>query len=168
MKKSWSIKYIVVVILFVIWVFLQFIIGFTFTPTGSMSPTIAVGEHLSDISLCSKIAYKSSEPQRGDIIVFWSDELDDYLCKRVIGLPNETVSFKNGYVYIDGVLLDESSYLGVDVETNCVDTFTIPNGSYFCLGDNRENSVDSRFWLQPYVSKSQIYMKVLKIFKTNF
>ena len=121
-------------------------------PSASMEPTLKTG----DWGFANGLAYVFNEPERGDIVVFYSDELNEILIKRVIGLPGDTVSFYDGYVYInDGLVYEE--YIGSDIETNSyVSDFIVPEGSYFLLGDNREHSNDSRYWNNPYISKNKI------------
>ncbi len=134
-------------------------------PSSSMEPTLKVG----DWGFANGLAYVLHEPQRGDIIVFENAELNETMIKRVIGLPGETVSFYDGYVYInDGLVYEE--YIGSDVETNsAVQDFIIPDGCYFVLGDNRADSYDSRFWTTPYVTRNHIIAKwVIKCFNINF
>lgn len=113
----------------------------------SMHPNFPDSEYL----LTQKVSYYTGSPQRGDVIVFQppiSDE--DEFIKRIIGLPGEKVSVKGGKVYINGILLKES-YL-TDVYTadgNFLsegEEFTVPDGQYFVMGDNRPHSSDSRSW----------------------
>ncbi len=125
--------------------------------SGSMKPTIMTGEY----GLVDMIAYRNREPQRGDIISFHSDEYDKEFMKRVIGIGGDEITFHNGYVYINGIVCDESAYLDEDIETNCTKTFTVPEGTVFVLGDNRENSNDARYWDNPYISIDSINGKVL-------
>ncbi len=84
-------------------------------------------------------------PQRGDVIVFRypQDPSRDFI-KRVIGLPGDTVQIVNGTVYVDGTALDEPYINGVSHAN--YDQTVIPAGNYFVLGDNRNNSSDSRSW----------------------
>ena len=106
----------------------------------SMDPNLHTGQWI----LVNKLAYKSGEPQRGDIIVFNNPLPSDtvkVLIKRVIGLPHERVEVKNGNVYIDGRKLIESY---IDVSTNRNVDKTLDADHYFVLGDNRGNSSDSR------------------------
>ena len=81
-------------------------------------------------------------PKRGDIISFKNK--DKTLIKRVIGVAGDQIEFHDGYVYLNGKKLDESAYLGSYVKTYCAETFLVPKGSVFVLGDNREYSADSR------------------------
>lgn len=125
-------------------------------PSESMEPTLMVH----DWTIADRRAYRDRAPERGDKIIFYSHEEEESMCKRVIGLPGETVSFVGGRVYIDGEPLDESAYLDEDVMTECQDTFVVPEDSYFLLGDNREISLDSRFWEEPYISIEDIQSRI--------
>ena len=85
----------------------------------------------------------SNTPQRGDVIIFKvpGSESETYV-KRVIGLPGETVQITNGIVHINGLALDEPYVNGTPYGSNAA--VTVPSGSYFVMGDNRNNSDDSR------------------------
>lgn len=80
----------------------------------------------------------------------WPDNQEVEYVKRVIGVPGDVVDIRNGKVYVNGNELNESSYLPEDVRTESFGTinfpYTVPDKSYFVLGDNRENSFDSRYW----------------------
>ncbi len=156
---------LVVVVIAAIYIFRFVLIPFT-CPSESMQPTIEAGSW----GFFNGIAYAFKAPKRGDIISFYSKELGEMLCKRVIGLPGDTVSFYDGYVYINDSLVYEE-YIGEDVETNsAINEFVVPKGCYFVLGDNRENSYDSRYWDDPYVKKSAIkgkWMTTLLHFDTK-
>ena len=146
-----------VIVAIVAFLAFKFVLIPGYVPSESMNPTLKTG----DWGFANGLAYIIHEPERGDIIVFESDELNEILIKRVIGLPGDTVSFYDGYVYInDGLVVEE--YIGSDIETNsAVQDFIVPDGCYFVLGDNRENSLDSRFWNNPYVSKKDIKGKYM-------
>lgn len=111
----------------------------------SMDPSFADGEYL----IANKLTYKFSTPQRGDVIIFKRTETDDYI-KRIIGLPGDVVSIKDGKILINGELLDESAYLSSSVYTNGGTylkeggSIKVPQGQYFVCGDNRQHSSDSR------------------------
>ena len=105
----------------------------------SMTPTIVEGQHI----FINKIAYLLNTPCRGDIIVFNPTHRNSEipLIKRVIGLPGETISVKNGIVYIDNSPLDEP-YL-IEVPKYGLIDIIVPENHYFVLGDNRNSSYDS-------------------------
>ncbi len=106
----------------------------------SMQPTLVSGEYV----VINRLSYRLGSPQRGDIIVFHfpRDPKEEYI-KRLIGLPGDEVEVKNGSVYVNGQLLDES-YLNVKMDY--YGTWRIPAGQLFVLGDNRNNSSDSHDW----------------------
>lgn len=114
----------------------------------SMQPNYLDGEFL----LTDKVSYRFNQPQRGDVIVFKApvNEEDDYI-KRVIGLPGERVSIRDGKVYINGKLLDEN-YLSPTLYTNAGmflpndREVLVPENHFFVMGDNRPYSSDSRSW----------------------
>lgn len=132
-------------------------------PSGSMEDTLAIGDHL----LVSKFMYgtkvpfstnrilKIRDPRRDDVIVFEypEDPSKDFI-KRVVGTPGDVVEGKDKKVYINGKLYENphERHKEKDVipkEMNPRDTFgpvTVPTGSYFVMGDNRDRSYDSRFW----------------------
>lgn len=137
--------------------FFTVVVRNTVIASGSMEPTLMTG----DIALYNKLAYEITDVQRGDIIAFWSDESQAFLAKRVIGLGGDTIEFHDGYVFINGFLADESLYLDENVETNCSKSFTVPEGCVFVLGDNRDNSLDSRYFLNPYIPLEDIEGKYI-------
>ena len=119
---------------------------------GSMNPSFNVraGEfHLGDYIILDLLSYRFSEPSRGDVIVFSRDKK---LIKRIIGLPNETIELKDDKVVItqaDGDSYElEEPYVNQTMGkiTYASKTFILKEGEYFVLGDNRNNSYDSRFW----------------------
>ena len=117
-----------------------------------------------DYMLVSKQSYRVHDVERGDVIVFKSDLLTDdgdqkLLIKRVIGLPGEEITIRDGQVYIDGEALTEG-YLKDGVTDGDIDT-VIPEGQYFCMGDNRLVSIDSR---KPEVGPIEKHRIVGKVF----
>ena len=115
----------------------------------SMYPTFSDKQYI----LTSIIALKLGPPKIGDVIVFKSpnDPEKDFI-KRVIAIPQDTVSIKNGDVYVNGKLLDQSAFLKPAVKTfggsfmHEEEAITVPSGSYFVMGDHRAGSSDSREW----------------------
>ncbi len=107
----------------------------------SMEPTLENDQFL----VVNKLDYRLHEPQRGDIIVFRDPRADDRkLIKRIIGLPGEEIEINNGNVYINGYALDEPYIRSLGRYSQV--SRTIPDGQYFVLGDNRNNSSDSHNW----------------------
>ena len=86
------------------------------------------------------------------------DDPDTECIKRLIGLPGETIEVLNGEVYADGVLLD-NSFVNGPQNRRGDGTYVVPEGCYFFLGDNRNNSNDSRYWDDPYVPLENIRAK---------
>lgn len=114
-------------------------------PSGSMEPTIAVGNRV----LAEKIAYRFVRgPRQGDIVVFDDPEAQlPELIKRVIAVGGQTVDLKNGSVYVDGVKQNEPYTYGkpsVPLDPEIKFPVTIPAGYVWVMGDNRTNSGDSR------------------------
>lgn len=114
----------------------------------SMYPNFHDGEYL----LTDKISYRLGSPKKGEVIIFRAPRNEEYdYIKRIIGLPGDVISVKNGKVYINNSLLVES-YLPEDYQTfggnfageNQV--VIIPENQYFAMGDNRSHSSDSRDW----------------------
>ena len=122
----------------------------------SMQPNFPDGEYL----LTDKVSYRFREPKRGEVIVFEAPQTQgEEFIKRIIGLPGELVSVKEGAVFLGGKKLDEL-YLGQGVVTlsgNFLkegEEVFIPQGEYLVLGDNRLHSSDSRAW--GFVAKAKI------------
>jgi signal peptidase I len=106
----------------------------------SMQPTF----HTSERVIVDRVTMLFSGPSRGDVIVLDSPETsDELLIKRVIGLPNETVTIREGRVHIDGKLLNEPYVLGYCSYRSCNGNWDLGPDQYFVLGDNRSHSLDS-------------------------
>ena len=162
----------IIIALIVAMVLKTFVFANAQVPTGSMLNTIQEGDRI----IASRIEYNFHEPERYDIIIFkFPDDVAahkedpsvkvQYYVKRIIGLPGETVTIVNGVVYVtdkDG----KSTQLEDDFVTACTPTgnygpYEVPEDSYFVMGDNRESSVDSRFWSTTnYVDENLIIGKV--------
>lgn len=137
----------IVIALLAVLLLRTFVIGMYYVPSGSMIPTLELKDHV----VVTKFTYQMHKPERGDIIVFkyppneelGKDEVD--YVKRLIGLPGETLEIRNNTVYIDGAPLTEN-YLNADTAMPDFGPVQIPEGNYFAMGDNRNNSSDSRTW----------------------
>lgn len=135
----------------------SFLISNTRVPTESMMPAINPGNHL----LVSRLPYYYRDPIRGEIVVFKYNK--DLLIKRVIATPGDEIDIKENKVYINGKLLDETSYLSEHVKTYLYAgskvefPYKIPKDYYFVMGDNRLNSKDSRVF--GAISRSSIIAK---------
>ena len=174
LAKQWSENKGLFVFILLMFMFRSAIADWNDVPTGSMKPTIMIGDRI----LVNKLAYdvtvpftsislhKIGDPQRGDIIVFNSEVTGDRMVKRVVGLPGDRVAMRNNRVFLNGEPLDYERQRG---DSNVVDyiedlpgqehivrvgegpgiartfdTVVVPEGHYLALGDNRDNSSDSR------------------------
>jgi len=119
-----------------------FILAPFYIPSGSMEPTLLVGDRI----IVSKLAYHLGEPHRGDIVVFKYplDTSRDFV-KRLIAFGGETVALRNSHLYINGREMPEN-YLPPGLHFADFGPVKVPPGDYFMLGDNRNNSDDSRVW----------------------
>lgn len=114
-------------------------------PSASMSPTLQDADRV----LVEKVSYRFSDVERGDVVVFDRPEalagtgVEEYLIKRVVGLPGETLSAEDGVLLVDGAPLSEP-WLGQGLVTDAFGPVTVPEGEYFLMGDNRGGSEDSR------------------------
>ncbi|MFC5648938.1 signal peptidase I [Paenibacillus solisilvae] len=106
----------------------------------SMQHTLVEGQRLIE----DKISYHFEKPNRGDIVIIDGPESDKRLIKRVIGLPGDKLDIKNGTVYINDVPLKETYIIGTTFTNGMAVPFTVPANEVFVMGDNRENSQDSR------------------------
>ena len=122
-----------------------------YVPSGSMQP--AIPERTMVVGL--RGAYRTRQPERGDIIFFRHAELGrGMIVKRVIALPGQTVELRQGRVYLDGVLLEEPYITAFSADG--FGPLTVPERCCFVLGDNRAASKDARFWEDPFVSFDEI------------
>ena len=122
--------------------------------SGSMEETVMTGSWI----LVNRQAYLINGPERGDIVLFQSPEKNnkEYL-KRIIALPGETVEGRDGSVYVDGAKIKESYIKEPAAED--FGPFRVPTDCYFMMGNNRNDSWDSRYWEIKYVNYDAIIGK---------
>ena len=149
-KTNFFTEWVVPILIALVLAFLinKFLIFKVKIPSESMVPTLNVGDRL----FVTRI-YNPEKLKRGDIVVFHSDEKNEDMIKRLIGLPGDKVVIKDGIVTVNGETLKEN-YIGTaDIYSG---EFEVPEGKYFFLGDNRYWSLDSRYWENPYIDGSKI------------
>ena len=110
----------------------------------------------------NRLAYIKDDPKRGDIVIFkYPDDESQLFIKRVIGLPGETVTIIDGKVYIDDSTEPlYEPYLAQEM-LGTFGSYEVPQGAYFVMGDNRNYSLDARFWNNTYVYKDKILGRAL-------
>lgn len=145
--KEWASSILVAVILTLIirtYIFQAFKI-----PSGSMRPTLMEGDKL----FVNKYIYRFQKPERGEIIVFKypEDPKKDFI-KRLVAIEGETVEIRDGKIYVNDRILDDSGtfgkfyYYNHDPYGGPDEKVKVPKDCYYVLGDNSGNSTDSRFW----------------------
>lgn len=144
--NDWIIPVVIAVVIAIL--INKFLIYKVYIPSSSMVPTLNVGDRL----LVTRV-YNPDKLKRGDIVVFDSDELNETVIKRLIGLPGDTIKIDGTSVYVNGKKLNEP-YVKYPMDSYGV--YKVPKDKYFFLGDNRANSNDSRFWKNPYISGDKI------------
>ena len=132
-------------------------------PTGSMIPTLNIGNHL----MVNKFIYYFRKPERGDVMVFVYpvNPKKDFI-KRLVGLPGETIQIKDGSVFINGEELRAPQTIAERYYYNegmyGEGLIKIPDNTYFVMGDNTKNSKDSRFW--GFVPKKNLLGKAFFVY----
>lgn len=155
--KDWVISILIAVIL--AFFIRHFIVELYMVEGPSMRPTLVSGERL----VVNKFLYRFKTPERGEIIVFRypRDPQRDFI-KRVIAIPGDTIAIKDGRVVHNGKVLDEPYIL--ERTLGSYPEATVPPGHVFAMGDNRNNSEDSRFRNVGFVPFELIKGKAMLIF----
>lgn len=167
LKEVISTSLYILCILVLTWLVITFVCQKTVVIGTSMNNMLQEGDQI----IVDKVSYRFHEPERFDIVVFpYKQAKDTYYIKRVIGLPGETVQIDDsGAIYIDGEVLTES--YGMEVMKSpgrAAEPVTLGAGEYFVLGDNRNDSQDSRDMNVGNVKKSKMLGKAwLRVWPFN-
>ena len=155
--KDWIISIVVAVVL--AFLIRQFIVELYIVDGPSMRPTLQSQERL----VVNKFIYSLRAPEKGEILVFKypRDQSRDFI-KRVIATPGDTIEIKDGRVYVNDQMLNEDYIL--EKTRSEYPKATVPEGSVFVMGDNRNNSEDSRFADVGFVPYSLIKGKAMLVF----
>ena len=155
LDNIWKILIVYAAFILVFTVLFSTVLMLTQIPSGSMESTIMTG----DVVVASRYGIELDDIKRYDILVFEPpiDEESLYI-KRVIGLPGEVIEVKDGQVYADGAELDNAFTNGMQ-NCNGDGIWEVPKGCLFFLGDNRNNSADSRFWEDAFVPIENVEAK---------
>lgn len=153
-------------VLLVTWLLLEFVVQRTDVEGSSMEPALSNG----NVLFVDKISYRFSEPKRFDIIVFpYHQEVNKIFIKRIIGLPGETVQIDGeGNIYINGEVLDEDyglETIAPHMVGIAAEPILLGEDEYFVMGDNRNDSKDSRMSVVGNIEKEDIIGRAwLRIF----
>lgn len=161
---TWMIE--IAIILVIAFVFVYFIGMRTSVVGQSMTKTLENGDSI----LVNRFIYKVTNPKANDVIVFLpnGNEKSHYYVKRVIGVPGDTVQMKDGTVYINGTEFEEKVDVAAMEEAGLAgDAITLQENEYFVLGDNRNNSEDSRYANIGNIKKEYIIGKAWFVISTN-
>ncbi len=129
-------------------------------PSGSMENTLQIGDRV----LVNRLAYRFGSPSRGDIIVFKSPEnLDEDLIKRVIAVGGDTIEIRSGNVFVNGQMIVEPYLKEPPISLNFAPE-KVPDGTVFVMGDNRNDSHDSRAWNPHWLPVDNVIGKAFMIY----
>ena len=173
-KEVWEYIKMFLIVILIVFVIDEVVFINARIPSGSMENTIMTKDRIFGFRMAYGInldffnkdvwTVKMRDPKRMDIVIFrYPDDESELFIKRIIGLPGETLEIHNGKVFIDGVLHEEcNAYIKEEwrygTEFGPVE---IPENSFFMMGDNRNNSRDSRFWTNTFVTFDQIVGKAM-------
>lgn len=146
--KEWIIPFALEVV--AILLIIKFVVFVATVPTGSMIPTVNENSRL----IATRMYFPEKTVQRGDILVFKSDELGLTLLKRAVGLPgDEIILDEDGKMFVNGLPYPEPYVMNTSPTGGM---WQVPEGCYLFMGDNRSGSDDARYWNDPYISADKL------------
>lgn len=161
MKKFLKEYSFVPIVLIVMILIFRFVLQIGYIPSSSMEPSIMKSDAIFSTKIVKDINHK-------DVITFYSpleDSDNEVWVKRVIGLAGDKIEFKNNEVYLNDKLLNEN-YVNTNEVIKYDDAiYNVPKDKIFLMGDNRNHSLDSRFWKDPYLNCNNVLAK--KIYNIN-
>jgi len=158
LAELWEYVKMLGITILVVLIVTNFLIVNALIPSGSMENTVMTGDRI----IGNRLSYIFEEPKRYDIVIFrYPDDESQYYIKRIVGLPGETVSIRNGKVYINESDMPLEDSFIPEVMEGSFGPYEVPEGYYFMLGDNRNYSKDSRLWINPYVARDKILGKAV-------
>ena len=170
-NEIWDYVKMIIIVVVVVLVVNNVVLINAKIPSESMENTIMTGDRIFGFRMAyglnfdffgKHISYKTKDPERFDIIIFkFPDDESQLFIKRLIGLPGETVEIRDGHIYIDGFSEPLEDVETKEYMVGNYGPYTVPEGCYFVMGDNRNDSKDSRYWINPYVSKDKILGKAV-------
>ena len=169
-RELWDYAKIIIAVFVIAFLLGHFVYINARVPSGSMEETIMTGDRVfgnrlayikDDPERFDKISEKFKDPERFDIVIFkYPDDPSQLFVKRVIGLPGETVNIVDGKVYINDSEEPLDDSFCPETPEGSFGPYTVPEGCYFMLGDNRNHSMDSRYWQNPFVEEDAIEAEV--------
>lgn len=144
----------------------RFVLINSYVPTDSMEPVIMGKSRF----FGNRLAYLFEEPDRGDVVVVnhkcYDGEKAELLVKRIVGLPGDRIEIRDGKLYINDEIYEEK-YICEEMKEDFLPV-EIPRGCYFLLGDNRNNSDDSRWWEYKFIPEDEIVAKAMFVYYPKF
>lgn len=161
LKRFWNtFNWAIITIVVLIFIF-KCILYVGFVPSTSMEKTV----HKSSFVVGLRLGHNY---EIGDILMFYSKESNNILIKRVVGVAGDEVTIKDGCLYRNGTKIDEPYVIGNTYNPNEEErTFNVPDDCLLLFGDNREDSIDARFWENPYISCADVKCKTFASFSIS-